>query len=61
MARSGIKGYHILLTGTKKILADDADETQEKEISALKLVNFKAYNELILSQEDTVCFQIVEE
>ena len=47
--------------GDKKILADDADEKQEKEIYALKLLIFIAYNELILTQEDTVLFHIVEE
>ena len=30
MARSGINGYHVLLTGANKILADDAEETQNK-------------------------------
>ena len=30
MAGSGIKGYHVLLTGANKILADDAEETQNK-------------------------------
>ena len=30
MARAGIKGYHVLLTGAKKIPADDTDKTQEK-------------------------------
>ena len=30
MARAGIKGYHFLLTGAKKIPADDADETKER-------------------------------
>ena len=68
MARSGIKGYHVLLTGVKIITSDDKDETnyrkrirEEKEITELKLLNFTAYNELILAQEDIICFQIVEE
>ena len=30
MARSGIKCYHAVLTGAKKILADDADKIEEK-------------------------------
>ena len=47
---SGIKGYHVLLTGDKKILADGADKTKEKEIAALKLPSFTTYNELIISQ-----------
>ena len=61
MEGAGIKGYHVLLTGAKKIRTDDADKTQEKEISALKLFNSTAYNELILAQEEMVCFQIFEE
>ena len=28
--RVGIKGYQVLLTGAKKIPADDKDETQDK-------------------------------
>ena len=61
MARSGIKEYHVFLTGTKIILSVDEDKIQEREIAEFKLLNFTAYNELILSQEDTVCFQIIEE
>ena len=53
MAKSGIKGYHVLLAGVKKIWAGDADKTKEKEIAALKLLKFTAYSELILAQEDT--------
>ena len=45
-----INGYHVLLTGDKKILADGADKTKEKEIAALKLPSFTTYNELIISQ-----------
>ena len=59
MARSEIKGYHVLITGAKKILADDADKTEIKHY-ALKLINLTAYNELILAQEDMVCFQMIE-
>ena len=47
MARGGIKGYYVLLTGAKKILSDD---TNESKFSALKLINFTAYNELIIAQ-----------
>ena len=54
MKIAGIKGDHVLLTGAKKIPADDADETKEKYISALKLLNFTAYNDLIPAQEYTV-------
>ena len=31
------------------------------KFAELKLLNFTAYNELILAQEDTVFFQIIEE
>ena len=54
MARTRIKGYHVLLTGAKKILADDSDETKYKEVPSPKLINFTAYNELILAREYTV-------
>ena len=57
MARSVIKGYDVLLTGDKKILADDTDETKVTRNSESKLRNNKAYNELIIAHEDTVCFQ----
>ena len=30
MAGYGIKEYHVVLTGAKKIPAEDVDETQEK-------------------------------
>ena len=61
MAISGSKGYDVQITGAKKILADDANKTKKKDIAALQLLNFTAYNDLILAQEDTVCFHIVEE
>ena len=54
-----IKGYHVVMTGANKVLAGDADKTQEKEISSLRLLNCIAYNGMILAQEDTVYFQIV--
>ena len=61
MAGAEIKVYHVLLTSDKEVLADDKDKIQEKEIAKLKLLNFTAYNELIIAQEDKVCFQIIEE
>ena len=61
MARSGIKIYHVLLTGDKKIPADGAYKTEGKEVSTLEILSFTAYDELILSQKDTVWFHIVEE
>ena len=61
ISRSRIKGYNVLLTGDKKIQEDDVDETEVKGGSELKLFNKTAYNELILSQEDTAFFHIFEE
>ena len=61
MARSVIKGYQVLLTGAKKILDGDTEKRKEKEIAALELLNFTDYADLILAQEDTVCFHIIEE
>ena len=47
MAGAEIKGYHVLITGENKIPADDADQ---KTIAVPNLLNFEAYNEVILSQ-----------
>ena len=45
-----------------KILVCDAEETKYKGVIAtLNVLNTTAYNELIIAQEDTVCFQIAEE
>ena len=62
MARSGVKRYNILITGHMEILEDDTEETEEKGVKAkLKLINNISYIQLILSQEDTVCFQLTAE
>ena len=62
MSRSWIKGYHVLLTGAKTIKADDkTTKMKQKIFSELKLFNFTAYNKLLIAEEDTVCFQIIEE
>ena len=61
MEGAGIKGYYVLLTIYKTITDDDKDEIQDKEISELKLINITAYNELIIAQEYTIWFQIIEE
>ena len=53
MARAGINLYHVLLLGAKKPPSDDADKIKEKEMDALKVLNFTVYTELILAQEDT--------
>ena len=49
MTGAGIKVYHVLLTYAKTILSDNEDETKEKEIAKITLLNFTAYNELILA------------
>ena len=60
LARAGWLGYDIILRGTVKTLADNAeDKTKEDDI--LKELNKNTYNDLILAQDDTVCFKIVEE
>ena len=40
-------------------MAENTDK-KNKEVSAIKLLNFTVYIEIILAQEDRVCFQIVE-
>ena len=59
--KSWNQAINVLLTSDKKILADDADKMFLEGVSELKLLNKTSYNELILAQEDTVCFHIVEE
>ena len=61
MARYGTKWYGVLLTGDRKILVNDSGKTKYEGVTELKLLNNKYYNELILSQKDTVCFQVIEE
>ena len=56
---SGINGYHVLRTFAKKILVDEVYKTKEKEIAAVKLLNFTTYNKLIFAQGYTVCFYII--
>ena len=62
MAGSKIKGYNILVTGNTKILVDDTEEIKEIGVTvSLNFLSKTAYNKIILSQEDTVCFNITEE
>ena len=57
-----MNGYNILVKGDTKILVDDTRETKDKGVTAtLNFLIKTAYNEIILAQEDTVCFQIIEE
>ena len=61
MERSRIKGSNIPLRGNMETLSDNTDKTKYKEVTAmLKFLNKISYKELILYQEDMVCFQIVE-
>ena len=60
MARAIIKGYNFLIKGSNTIPADDEDKIK-KEFSGHNLFNFTAYSELILAQEEKICFHIIEE
>ena len=59
LAREGGLGYDIILRSTMKTPADNEEE-KIKEDAILKQLSNNKYNELILAQCDTVCFQIVE-
>ena len=61
MERSGIKQCDTLLIGDKKIITDDAYATKYEWVTRLDILNKIAFNGLIISQEDTVCFKIIEE
>ena len=61
MATLQIKVYYFLPTRDKKIPADDEDKIQEKGNTKLMLLNFTAYNEVILLREYTVSFHIIKE
>ena len=62
MERVVIKGYDILPKGDKVTLADNADKKNDNGVTAtLKLLNKTSYNKIILAQEDTIYFQIMEE
>ena len=45
--------------GTVKIPPNNA-EMKTKEDAVLKQLNKNAYNDLVLAQDDTLCFQVVE-
>ena len=61
MAESGIKGYNIPLIYDKKIPEYDADKIKHEGVTALEFTTKTGSNELILAQEDMICFQIVKE
>ena len=62
MARAVNKRYYIVLTGDAETLTDSAEETKDNGVMAtLNLLNKTGYNKLILAQEDTICFQNIEE
>ena len=52
-------GYDIILRVNLKTLVDNKEE-KTKEYTILKQLKKNAYNELILAQDDTVCFHIIE-
>ena len=61
MAKAGIKVYYILLAVNAETLKDNGYKTKDNGVMAtLKLLNKTGYNELMLSQEDKICFQIIE-
>ena len=62
MKRYVNKTYDILLTGDMKIPADDTEKKEDKVVTyTSKLLNKIAYNDIVLAQEEMVCFQITEE
>ena len=58
LARSGLLGYDVILRGTVKTPEYNKEENT-KEDDILKQINKNLYNDLVLEQDDTVCFQIV--
>ena len=45
IARSGIKGYNVILKSNMKNLVDDVDKTKDKRFtSTFKILNNAAYN-----------------
>ena len=59
LAKYGKLGYNIILRGTVKTTADNAEETT-KEDTILNQLNNNAQNDLILAQYGTVCLHIIE-
>ena len=60
LARAGRLGYDIILRGTVKTL-ENKEEEKTKEDTILKQLNKNTCNDMILVQDDTVCFYIIEE
>ena len=62
MDTSGIKGFNILPRDSVKTSPDCAEETKDKGVTyTLKVFNKMPYKQLILYQEDMVCFHISKE
>ena len=59
LARAGRLGYDNILIGTVKTPSDNAEENT-KEDDILKQLNKNAYKDLVLAQDETVCFHTVE-
>ena len=62
MTRDCIKGCNIILRGDMEKYVYVTDQAKDKGVtSELQMLNKTAYNELIMHQEDRVCFQIFQE
>ena len=58
LARAGQLGYSIILRGTVKT-PEENEDVKTKENDILKQLNKNSYNDLVLAQDETVCFRIV--
>ena len=59
LSRSWLRGYNVILRDAVKTPVDNEEE-KIKEDDMLNQLNKNAYNDLILAQDDTVFFHIVE-
>ena len=59
--RISYQGQEYLAIKVTVITPAGNSEENTKEDTILKKLNNNAYNDLILVQDDTVCFQIIEE
>ena len=60
MKIAGIKGYDILLIGGAEIPGDNSDKKYNGVTYTLKILNKTSHKELILSQANKICYQIIE-
>ena len=59
LSKEGLFIYNLILRGTVKTPEDNKTQ-KTNEDAILKELKKNAYNGLILAQDDTVCFHIVE-